>query len=118
MIIYNGRAASEPDVTRMRDELFATSTILGEPTEGDESQRPTVRRVKVAGLSAIEEAIEKCEQQIELQTDRLMRQTKAGIDPTHSRKLLFFYHSSLIALERSRQALQKQQNLRAQFWAR
>ncbi|MFM0053766.1 hypothetical protein [Caballeronia grimmiae] len=56
--------------------------------------------------NAVDTAIESCSQQIEWQTDRLIRQTRAGKDPAKSRALLFAYHQSLLALKQAKQALE------------
>lgn len=57
-------------------------------------------------LSAVERAISECCEQIARETDWLMQQTKLGLDPSSSRKLLFAYHESLMALKCAKQLLE------------
>jgi hypothetical protein len=118
MIDCQGGGAFGVNVMRIHDEVRSTCKGLKENTRCDNSRVLTVRRVEVLELSAIAKAIQECDRQIELQTDRLVRQTKAGIDSSHSRTLLRIYHSSLAALERSREAMQMQQIYRSRFRAR
>ncbi|KDR25311.1 hypothetical protein BG57_30725 [Caballeronia grimmiae] len=62
---------------------------------------------KTLDVSALEQAIEKCQQEIDAETDRLIRQTRAGIDASTSRELLFALHDSLEALKHSKRALKQ-----------
>jgi Flp pilus assembly protein TadD len=64
-------------------------------------------RFEIEESSTIEAAIYNCEQQIATQTDRLVRQTKAGENAKISRSLLFAYCQSLIALKQAKQALDR-----------
>lgn len=64
-------------------------------------------RTDFPDLSAVERAINQCEKQIARETDRLVKQTKLGIDPSASRRLLFAYHESLMALKRAKRVLEK-----------
>ncbi|WP_061122175.1 hypothetical protein [Caballeronia catudaia] len=58
-------------------------------------------------LRAVEKAIQMCQQEIEVQTDRLMRQTRDGLDASSSRRLLFTLHRNLTALKQAKQALER-----------
>jgi hypothetical protein len=64
-------------------------------------------RTETPAPTAVDAAIETCAQQIQSQTDRLIRQTKAGIDAAQSRALLFACHRSVIALKHAKRALER-----------
>ncbi len=58
-------------------------------------------------LWAINTAIEECQRNIEQQTDRIIWQTKVGLDCSTTRKLLFKYHRSFNALMQAKECLER-----------